>query len=148
MLDCPVCPRTQIDADSCPQCGADLKPLLRLAELRAESEKPPVRERKPPYLAVVTFAAGLAFLPVWLKLHPPVIKTVIVKEPATQPAAPPEKLYTVRNGDSFWSIAKQKYGMGEMWKMIRDDNKDRLRRAGRLHAGEVIRLRTMTMAPK
>jgi nucleoid-associated protein YgaU len=33
MLDCPVCPRKNVNTDTCPQCGANLKPLLRLAEV-------------------------------------------------------------------------------------------------------------------
>ena len=33
MLDCPVCPRRNIKGDTCPQCGANLGPLLRLAEV-------------------------------------------------------------------------------------------------------------------
>jgi len=34
-LDCPVCPRRQIpfNEESCPGCGADLRPLVCLAEL-------------------------------------------------------------------------------------------------------------------
>ncbi len=145
MLDCPVCDRSQIAEDCCPQCSADLKPLLRFAQLRAAAEKPLPAEPKPqPYLAVAAFAAGLAALPVWIQTHPPIIKTVIVKEPAAKTETPPDVQYTVRNGDSFWSIARQKYGMGEMWKTIRDDNKDRRK----LHAGDVIRLRIVTLAPK
>jgi nucleoid-associated protein YgaU len=96
------------------------------------------------------FAVGLAIVPVWQKLHTPP-HPVIVDPPKPAPPSvqpPAEKLYTVRTGDSFWSIAKEKYGMGEMWKMIRDDNKDRLRKPGRLGAGDVIRLRTVTISPK
>lgn len=147
MLDCPVCARAQITEESCPQCSVDLKPLLRFAQLRAELDKPtqPAPAPKPrPYLAAAAFAAGLAGIPIWIVTHPPVIKTVIVKEPAMPAGAPPDTPYTIKRGDSFWSIAKQKYGMGEMWKMIRDDNKDRRK----LHPGDVIRLRTVTLAPK
>src|SRR6266568_1797979 len=152
MLDCPVCARTQIAGDSCPQCGADLKPLLRFAELHSESHKPPPPKRwNPPVVAVAMFAVGLAIFPAWQKLHPPP-GPVVVDPPKTvtpPPVTPqPETLYTVRTGDSFWSIAKEKYGMGEMWRMIRDDNKDRLRKPGRLRAGDVIRLRTVTISPK
>ena len=33
MLDCPVCPKTNIEDSKCPQCKTDLTPLLRLREL-------------------------------------------------------------------------------------------------------------------
>ena len=154
MLDCPVCTRTQIAGDSCPQCGADLKPLLRLAELRSESQKLPVKKRRPPLLAIGSFAVGLAIFPAWQAIYPPLpdhlpgmgywtVTTGPGKTTETE-----ETLYAVQTGDSFWSIAKQRYGMGEMWKMIRDDNKDRLRKPGRLRAGDVIRLRTVTISAK
>ena len=72
MLDCPVCPRTQITEDRCPQCGTDLKPLLRLSQLRIESQKaPPPEKRKMPLPALAAFAIGLAIFPAWQHLHPP-----------------------------------------------------------------------------
>jgi nucleoid-associated protein YgaU len=152
MLDCPVCPRTQIAGESCPQCGADLKPLLRLSQLRSESQKPPVIERRgPPAFAAATFLVGLAIVPAWQQLHPGphvIVNPPEKVKPVEEQPKPKEAFYTVARGDSFWSIAKQKYGIGEMWKMIRDDNKDRLRRPGRLRKGDVIRLRSVTISPK
>jgi len=154
LIDCPVCPRTQIAGDSCPQCGADLKPLLRFAELRSESQKGRVKTRRLPLLAIGSFAVGLAIFPAWQAIYPPLPDRLpgmgywaVTTRPA-KTTQPEEKLYTVRTGDSFWSIAKEKYGMGEMWKTIRDDNKDRLRKRGRLRVGDVIRLRTVTISPK
>jgi nucleoid-associated protein YgaU len=160
-LDCPVCPRTQIAEASCPQCGTDLKPLLRLAELRAESQKPPEKPveahprvepgpvpDRPLWPFMAAFLAGLVAVPGWQQFHPPPERIVYREAPPPPAPAPPMKDHTVRNGESFWSIAKEKYGMGEMWKTIRDDNKDRLRRPGRLRAGDVIRLRTVTISPK
>ena len=149
MLDCPVCPRTQIAEECCPQCGTDLKPLLRLAQLRVEAQTPPPRERKPWFLAVVLFLAGLAVFPAWRLLYPAVPEMMVVKlPPAPPPQQPQDGMYTVRKGDSFWSIAKEKYGMGEMMHRIRDDNKDRLRKPGRLGVGEQIRLRAVTISPQ
>ena len=153
MLDCPVCPRTQIAGESCPQCGVDLKPLLRLAELRIKSQQPPpppqtMQKWKLPVAAMAMLAVGLVIVPTWRRVHPPPDPVVVNPPTPPQAAQPAEKLYTVQKGESFWSIAKEKYGLGEIWKTIRDDNKDRLRRPGRLSAGEVIRLRTVTLSPK
>ncbi len=154
MLDCPVCARTQIAGDSCPQCGADLKPLLRLAELRSESQKPPANKHSMPWLAIGSFAIGLAIFPAWQAIYPPLPDHLpgmgywAVTTRTVKTAEPEPTLYTVRTGDSFWSIAKEKYGMGEMWRMIRDDNRDRLPKRGRLRAGDAIRLRTVTISPK
>src|SRR5437667_3953182 len=33
MLDCPVCPTKNITEETCPQCGTDLGPLIRVGEL-------------------------------------------------------------------------------------------------------------------
>jgi LysM domain len=153
MLDCPVCPRTQIAEDCCPQCGTDLKPLLRLAKLRVEAQTPPPRDRKHPFptiaLGIALFLAGLAVFPAWRLLYPPVPEIVLVKlPPPAPPLQPQHTMYTVRKGDSFWSIAREKYGMGEMMHRIRDDNKDRLRKPGRLGVGEQIRLRAVTISPQ
>ena len=33
LLTCPVCTRKDVIEDKCPQCGTDLKPLIRLGEV-------------------------------------------------------------------------------------------------------------------
>jgi hypothetical protein len=148
MLDCPVCTRTRIAEEICPQCGTDLGPLRRLAELKGASQQLPAREAgwKPALGAAVIFLVGLAIVPAWQMLHPPPAapKQVVV---VAAPPKPVEILYTVRNGDSLRRIARKKYGMEVVWTRIRDDNKDRLPEAGRLPVGVAIRLPVVTIVP-
>ena len=149
MLDCPVCTRTRVAEEICPQCGTDLGPLRRLAELRSEPQPSPVSAAgwKPALAAAATFVFGLAIVPVWQKLHPPPPppKQVVAVTPSKP--SPAEILYTVRNGDSLRRIARKKYGMEVLWTRIRDDNKDRVTSPGRLAVGTVIRLPVLTIAP-
>jgi hypothetical protein len=150
MLDCPVCTRTRVAEEICPQCGTDLGPLRRLAELKGESQPPPAQGTgwKPAVAAAATFLLGLAIVPAWQKVHPPPAppsKPVAVAPPPKP--APVEVLYTVRSGDNLRRIAKKKYGMEVLWTRIRDDNKDRLPDPGRLAVGSVIRLPVITIAP-
>jgi hypothetical protein len=147
MLDCPVCTRTRISEETCPQCGTDLGPLRRLEELRSAEQEAPVTAGtwKPALVGAVAFLLGLAIFPTWQKLHPPA--------PPPKPAAvvPPPKpleiLYTIRKGDTLRRIARKKYGMEELWTRIRDDNKDRLSNSARLTAGDTIRLPVITITP-
>lgn len=109
-----------------------------------------VTEHKPPVAAITAFLVGLAIVPAWEKLHhsptvvqiPPPIYTVV---------EPPRELdltYTAQPGDSFQSIAKERYGMEQLWMRIRDDNRGRLRNPGQLSAGDVILLPKITISPK
>ena len=45
------------------------------------------------------------------------------------------ELYTVKKGDTLWSIARQLYGKGSAWPRIYDANRDQLSEPGRLRAG-------------
>ncbi len=151
MLDCPVCTRTRIAEEICPQCGTDLGPLRRLAELKGESHPPPAPAAgwKPAGAAAAACLLGLALVPVWQMLHPPVpppSKPVAMVAPPK--AAPAEVLYTVRTGDSLRRIAKKEYGIEVLWTRIRDDNKDRLPDPGRLAVGSMIRLPVIMIAPR
>jgi hypothetical protein len=148
MLDCPVCTRTRISEQTCPQCGTDLGPLRRLAEMRGASQESPakVASWKPVLAAAATFLLGLAIVPAWQKLHPPPPPQQPVA--AVTPLKPMEILYAVRNGDTLRRIAVKKYGIEGLWTRIRDDNKDRLPNPKRLAVGDVIRLPVMTIEPK
>src|SRR5260370_34405868 len=96
-----------------------------------------VTDHKPPVAAIAAFLAGLAIVPAWEKLHhspaviqiPPPIYTV-VEQPREL-----DLTYTAQLGDSFQSVAKEKYGMEELWIRIRDGNKGRLRNPGQLSDG-------------
>ena len=150
MLDCPVCTRARVAEEICPQCGTDLGPLRRLVALKGESQQAPAPAAgwKPAVAAAATFLLGLAIVPVWQMMHPPVAppsKPVAVVVPPK--SAPAEVLYTVRSGDSLRRIARKRYGMEVLWTRIRDDNKDRLLDTGRLAVGSVIRLSVITIAP-
>lgn len=55
----------------------------------------------------------------------------------TPEVAPMEssELYTVKKGDTLWSIARQFYGKGSLWPRIYDANREQLSEPGRLRAG-------------
>ena len=50
------------------------------------------------------------------------------------------KTYTVKKGDSLWSIAKKFYGNGAKYVMIRDANKDKIKNPNLIHAGQVLKI--------
>jgi len=45
------------------------------------------------------------------------------------------QLYTVKKGDTLWSIAKHFYGKGSLWSRIYEANRDQLPEPSRLHVG-------------
>ena len=58
--------------------------------------------------------------------------------PAAEAAAPAElsvEAYTVKKGDTLWSIAKKMYGKGSLWSRIYEANRDQLPEPSRLRAG-------------
>lgn len=53
--------------------------------------------------------------------------------PITRPAAAPSNTYTIKAGDTLWSIAQKFYGDGSKWKLIYDANKDIIEKTAREH---------------
>lgn len=51
-----------------------------------------------------------------------------------------EKEYTIKAGDTLWSIAKREYGDGRQWKRLYDYNKDVIKNPNRPKKGTVIKI--------
>ena len=65
-----------------------------------------------------------------------------VSPPPPAPAVP----YRVRAGDSFWTIARRRYGTARVWHAIAEANRKRLP-PGRLLPGDEIVLPEVTYSP-
>ena len=50
------------------------------------------------------------------------------------------KTYLVRPGDTLWKISEKFYGSGIYWKKIYDENRDRIKMPGLIHALQLIRI--------
>lgn len=55
-------------------------------------------------------------------------------------AKPTTRTYTVKSGDTLFSISKEIYGRGDDWKRIFDANRDRLTAPDRLPHGTILRI--------
>lgn len=69
---------------------------------------------------------------------PPAKKAADPPKPAE--TKPPVRTYTVKSGDTLFSIAKEIYGRGDDWKRIFDANRDRLSAPDRLPHGTILRI--------
>jgi len=58
-------------------------------------------------------------------------------EPA-KPATVPEKVYTVQNGENFWSISRKHYGGGRFFAALAEYNKHRIPRPERMRPGMIV----------
>ncbi len=62
---------------------------------------------------------------------------------STAPSAPPkapERIYTVKKGDSLSKIAKQVYGDAKQWPKIHEANRDIIDNPDLIHPGQVLKL--------
>jgi LysM domain len=132
-LNCPVCDRSGIDRDICPNCETDLSTLRMLAELPIVApQKTFGRTIKMWFLSIVFIAfiiginLGAAAEFLFSQQPPQSIATSIATATAAniQPSSPTpiesklantypctrEFYYTVRQGDSLSKIARQFYG--------------------------------------
>ncbi len=65
--------------------------------------------------------------------------TAAAAAPVETPApAPPKKTYTIRKGDTLWSLAKKFYGNGNRWKEIAVAND--IADESKLPIGKVLRI--------
>lgn len=53
----------------------------------------------------------------------------------------PPRTYTVKAGDTLWSIAKKFLGRGDMYSIIVDLNKDIIKRPNLIYPGQVLRIK-------
>lgn len=60
-------------------------------------------------------------------------------QPAPGPVKPaPVQTYTVRKGDSLWSIAQAKYQRGASWVKIFDANRDKVKSPHVIYVGQIL----------
>jgi 5'-nucleotidase len=135
-----------------------LAPVLRALEdlERAEQEERRRAARTRRLLAALPaagFAAGLAVMALVRPLPPrgqtprPAPAVAAAPAPATPAAKSPPVLYTVRRGDSLWSIAQRVYGQAALWPRIAEANQDLAARRA-LRVGERLQLYPVTIAPQ
>lgn len=65
-------------------------------------------------------------------------KSVTVKKERSSNTAPKAKKYTVKSGDSLWTIAKKYYGDGSKYKKIYNANKDKVNNPNLIYPGQVL----------
>ncbi|MBI4833741.1 MAG: LysM peptidoglycan-binding domain-containing protein [Planctomycetes bacterium] len=74
------------------------------------------------------------------KPEPPPPQEPVVTMPAKpiEQPKPQGESYTVKQGDTLWSIAKEKYGTGAKWELIMEANKDKITNKDSLTVGWVL----------
>ena len=64
-------------------------------------------------------------------------------KPAAEPAPAGAETYTIKAGDTLYTLAKRFYGDGKLWTRIADANKDKIKDVSRIPVGT-----TLTIPPK
>lgn len=60
------------------------------------------------------------------------------EKPEAKPQPTPNELYVVKEGDTLYKLAKERYGNVGDWKKIREANKEKIAPDGRIRAGQEI----------
>ena len=144
-INCPVCGRTEVTADSCPNCETDLTILKMLAELpvvsQAKSINIPLAILLTSLLLFAVFALGTTVN---------TNKQAIVVNTPTVAASPPLQAtktlppciqgfyYKVRSGDSLSMLAKRFYGQIPLYSLIVKANPSLIKREDSLEIGEIL----------
>ncbi|HLP87985.1 MAG TPA: LysM peptidoglycan-binding domain-containing protein [Nostocaceae cyanobacterium] len=130
-LTCPVCDRSEITTDICPNCETDLTLVRMLAELTPS--QPQINQSKSLFYRVILIlclgiclgVAGnfvVAKLPITANIAPTPTSVVIPNLSTPKPTKVENKInpctgnfyYKVKSGDYPWLIAKNFYGNGEL----------------------------------
>lgn len=69
---------------------------------------------------------------------PPVPVTPKPPPKTTPPPKPVQRTYTVKHGDTLWSIAQHFYGSGSQWPKIYNANKNKIKNPNLIYAGQVL----------
>jgi nucleoid-associated protein YgaU len=128
-LNCPVCDRSGIDRDICPNCETNLSTLRMLAELPIVAPQKSLGSTIKMWLLSIVFAAftigiSLGALAESILSQQPPRSSITAKATNVRPSSPTpieskianaypcisELYYTVRQGDSLSKIARQFYG--------------------------------------
>jgi nucleoid-associated protein YgaU len=83
-----------------------------------------IKEKEPKLMPEPVTSRPVSLEP--LAAPEPVIPRILETVPAVQE-------YTVKTGDSYWSIADHFYGDVQMWKILYEVNKDRMRNPDNPH---------------
>ena len=105
----------------------------------------PKQEVPPMDQAEVQAATGVAEKPVVVEpMAPPAAasKKATGKVAVVAPVAPApttgEQTYTVKAGDTLYTLAKRFYGDGKLWTKIADANKDKIKDVSHVPVGSVL----------
>lgn len=148
LLNCPVCDRTSIESNICPNCETDLTTLRMLAELPEVKPTQSLRLLLPwlillPLLTLGLLLGSLFWLP---RYQPQVNQSEILPPPETiiVESSPPQSdncggfYYTVTFGDSLSLIAQKFYANLDNWELIATANPLIQNRTDLLYVGETL----------
>ena len=165
-LTCPVCDRSQIETNTCPNCETDLSTYRMLAQLPVET---PVQVTESKRIIPIWLPVGIAilFLLIGVSLGFAGNSVIARQQPQTTPASTivsnpvPETVsptvlekpqgieksetkscggfnYVVRKGDSLSLIASRFYGDSNSWSRMIDANPELKGRESSIEIGEVL----------
>jgi hypothetical protein len=161
-LTCPVCDRTEIETNTCPNCETDLSTIRMLKELSFLDNK---TEVKPVKASLVYLVLGIALLTIITGIYggysiannqyqasldkinqeknsPVIVENTEIK---TKP-----KLnwcggfkYQIKSGDSLYMLGLRFYGDGSAWNLITEANPS-ITSPQNLEVGQIILIPNLT----
>ncbi len=164
-LTCPVCDRSQIETNTCPNCETDLSTYRMLAQLPVET---PIETKESKRIIPLWLPVGVAILFLLLGIglgfagnsviarqQPQTTPSTNASNPVPETVSPtdlekPEEVetseskscggfnYTVRKGDSLSLIASHFYGDTNSWSLIIDANPELKGRESSIEIGELL----------